>query len=49
MPDYQQLYLHLFRAVTRAIDILLKAQQECEELYLSACETEKETEHGAKG
>lgn len=48
MPDYQQLYLHLFRAVTRAIDVLVKAQQECEELYLSACESEEEADRGAE-
>lgn len=36
MPDYQQMYLTLFRAVTRAIDTLVQAQQQCEELYLQA-------------
>lgn len=48
MPNYRQLYLHLFRAVTRAIDILVKAQQECEELYLAACETEEDAARNEK-
>ena len=34
MPDYQELYLTLFRATTKAIDLLVQAQQECEERYL---------------
>lgn len=36
MPDYQELYLTLFRATTKAIDLLIQAQQECEERYLSS-------------
>ena len=47
MPDYQTMYLHLFNAVTDAIENidrqnygtakeqLIKAQQETEELYIS--------------
>lgn len=34
MPDYQELYLHLMRETEKAIRILVKAQQDCEELYL---------------
>ena len=45
---YQRMYLHLFRAVTRAVDclqrsdsarasdILIKAQQETEEMYIDS-------------
>lgn len=33
MPDYQELYLKMFRASEKAIDILIAAQRECEELY----------------
>lgn len=40
MPDYKEMYLTLFRATEKAINILIDAQQECEELYLSAPEAE---------
>ena len=36
MPDYREMYLNMMRASEEAIRILIKAQQECEELYLSA-------------
>ena len=48
MPDYQEMYYHLFRAVTDAIEalealnigeskeILIRAQQETEEIYISS-------------
>ena len=50
MSDYASMYLHLFNAVTDALTALdggdslyavvclRKAQQECEEMYLSASE-----------
>ncbi|MDD6159650.1 MAG: hypothetical protein PUB51_00765 [Oscillospiraceae bacterium] len=38
MPDYQEMYLKLFRATEDAIDRLIAAQRECEELYLSSSE-----------
>ena len=34
MPDYQEMYLLLLRETEKAIRILVKAQQDCEELYL---------------
>lgn len=34
MPDYKEMYLHLMRETEKAIGILVKAQQDCEELYL---------------
>jgi hypothetical protein len=40
MPDYKEMYLKLFRAAEKAENILIAAQQECEEMYLSAPETE---------
>lgn len=40
MPDYQELYLTLFRATEKAVNLLIEAQQTCEELYLSAEEPE---------
>lgn len=36
MADYAELYRRLFRATTKAIDLLQRAQQETEELYISA-------------
>lgn len=38
MPDYKEMYLTLFRATERAIDLLIEAQQTCEELYVDAPE-----------
>ena len=40
MADYQKLYYVLFHAITDAIAILQKAQQDAEELYISAEELE---------
>lgn len=36
MPDYAKLYRTLFRAQSKAIEILQQAQLETEELYISA-------------
>ncbi len=36
--DYKQMYLIMFRASEEAISLLIQAQRECEELYLSASE-----------
>ena len=33
--DYKEMYLTMMRASEKAIRILIKAQQECEELYLN--------------
>ena len=38
MPDYKTMYKELFKAVTEAIDILQKAQIECEEIYINSSE-----------
>ena len=40
MPDYKEMYLHLMRETEKAMRILIKAQQDCEELYLSVPEPE---------
>lgn len=40
MADYQEMYRRLFRATTKAIDILQKAQQETEELYIASNQPE---------
>lgn len=36
MSDYKKMYLILFRAITKAISILQKAQIECEEIYMDS-------------
>lgn len=33
--DYKEMYLKMARATEEAIRILVKAQQECEEMYIS--------------
>lgn len=35
MPDYKEMYLKLFRASEEAVNTLIAAQRECEELYIS--------------
>ena len=40
MPDYKKMYLTLFRATEQAINTLIEAQRECEELYISEPKTE---------
>ena len=34
MPNYKEMYLKMFRAVEDAVNILIDAQRECEELYI---------------
>lgn len=36
MPDYKKMYLTLFKASEEAVNLLIAAQRECEELYLSS-------------
>lgn len=38
MPDYKEMYLHLFRETERAIHLLIEAQRRCEEMFLNAPE-----------
>lgn len=40
MPDYKELYLKMFRASEQAAGILIAAQRECEEHYISSPEPE---------
>ena len=42
MPDYKEMYLKLFRASEAAVNVLIAAQRECEELYLSEIDKERE-------
>jgi len=38
MPDYKEMYLTLFRAMTKANDILQEAQQKTEQMYIDDTE-----------
>ena len=38
MPDYREMYFKMARAAVDAVDILIAAQQECEEMYIHAPE-----------
>ena len=38
MENYKEMYRELFIATTKAINILVEAQQKCEELYIEAGE-----------
>jgi len=40
MPDYKEMYLKLFCATEEAVNLLIDAQQACEELYVIAPEPE---------
>ena len=43
MPDYEKMYLTLFRATEEAVNLLIRAQRACEELYISSSEEEPES------
>lgn len=40
--DYKELYLKMMRETEKAIDVLIKAQSECEEMFISMCENEEQ-------
>lgn len=40
MTDYKELYLIMFRASEKAIELLVEAQRKCEELYINSRGTE---------
>ena len=40
MPDYKEMYLTMVRATEKALNILIEAQQTCEEMYINASSTE---------
>ncbi len=40
VPDYKAMYLKLFRASEDAVNLLISAQRECEEMYISEPEAE---------
>lgn len=35
MDNYKEMYLHLFNEVTNAIELLKKAQCDCEEMFIN--------------
>jgi len=43
-PNYQEMYVTLFRAVTKAIELLQAAQIDCEKRFIAAEETAAETD-----
>lgn len=40
MPNYKEMYLTLFRASEKAVNIIIEAQKEVEELYINSSEPE---------
>lgn len=44
MPDYKQMYLTLLSASEAAINTLIAAQRECEELYIASTEEDENKE-----
>ena len=40
MADYKEMYLRLFRASEEAMNIIIKAQRECEEMYMNGVESQ---------
>ena len=43
--DYKEMYLKMVRASEKVMDILIKAQQECEEMYIEQSEDEEWKKH----
>lgn len=40
MPDFEEMYCTLMRASEEALRIMIEAQKECEEMYISNGESE---------
>ena len=40
MPDDKEMYYELMSAAEKAINILIEAQQKCEDIYAETCEPE---------
>lgn len=39
MADYREMYFHLMRETNKAIEILIQAHRDCEDMYINAPET----------
>ncbi len=48
MSDYKEMYLTMVRASEKAIDLLVEAQQKCEEMYLSSKDEEEAEEEAGE-
>lgn len=44
MPDYKEIYLTLMRATEGALNLLIDAQQKCEQMYIEDKESESDVE-----
>lgn len=44
MDKYKEMYLEFFGEVEKAIDILIKAQQRCEEIYINSPDEDQDKE-----
>ncbi len=44
--DYKEMYFRMMRATTKAINVLIAAQQACEEDYVAASDGEGRMEDG---
>ena len=44
MIDYKDLYLRMFRATEKAINIMMEAQRECEEMYCEELDDQEKRE-----
>lgn len=42
MPDYKEMYETMVRASEKALNIIIEAQRQCEEMYLAAEEKDEE-------
>lgn len=40
MADFEKMYYELFRATEKAINILIEAQNKCEDMYINSPECE---------
>lgn len=49
MIDYKKMYLTMLDASERAIEVLIAAQRECEELYINAADWETKQKQDGLG
>ncbi len=48
MPDYKEMYLKMMRTSEDAINLLIRAQQECEEMNISGQNSEENEEESTE-
>ena len=49
MADYKEMYLTMVRATECAINMLIEAQQKCEDIYINAFSDEEDTKQEVNG